>query len=214
MTAMTRNMRKTAGLPDLPAHFPLDVPRIATRPTANKASRSKPVPAVVPKSTLRIVSPVVLSSPSRFDPPSPLTSLASSRSAQSSFRSHAGSYSTRDSTPTRYDPSLSEMHPGVRRLQGQPEAKWNVVEDGQSLRICGPPPRDPRSLRSRALLFGREWGLLSPTPSREGSLAGSEFSSEATVRGTPSVSSKVSTVVELPRRELRVAHKRRGVSKQ
>jgi hypothetical protein len=218
MPVLTRNMRRNAGLPDLPAHFPVDVPPIVARPPSSRSQRPKGTPTPVPRSTLRIASPIVLSSPTRFSAPSPFASSACSESTYS----RSSSYSPA-STPSQ-DPPLSEVHPGVRRQQHQPEPKWDISGDRESVRMCGPPIENPRPIRPHGLqertLFGKEWSMLSDQAdrisygvgSRNGSRASSE--SDVTVRGTPSVSSQASTFVGRPDKESRVSRRQPGVFKQ
>ncbi|KAJ6571648.1 hypothetical protein B0H19DRAFT_663809 [Mycena capillaripes] len=192
MPVLTRNMRKTACLPDLPPHFPADVPPLVARPPSNRPSRLKVSHPAVPRSTLRIASPVVLSSPARFDAASPLTPSSSQSQSQSQLESSSqNSRASSYSTATQFDddaPLFSEVHPGVRKLQRKPDpgAKWNLHEDGESVRmrmdVCAPPLVDPR--RSRVgEQFGKEWGMLSEqTQTGKGSRASSaSVSSDATV---------------------------------
>ncbi|KAJ7727767.1 hypothetical protein B0H16DRAFT_1590154 [Mycena metata] len=139
MPVLTRNMRKDAGLPALPARFPSDVPKIASR-AAQPGGRA---PRVVPRSTLRIPSPVVFSPPAHHEPLSPLTHSNSSRHSSHSHRSSTSSgYSSNayldddDGTETETE-TLYGMHPGVQKLQRMPNpAKWNLYEERDSMRMC------------------------------------------------------------------------------
>ncbi|KAF8189791.1 hypothetical protein K438DRAFT_931507 [Mycena galopus ATCC 62051] len=231
MPVLTRNMRKKADLPDLPTHFPVDVPIVRAQPRASKSVRPTRALSAVPRSSLEIVSPVILSSPTRLDAPLPLTPSAS-RDSFSSQQSRASSYSIA-STPTQYDPPLTEVHPGVRKLHRiHPDGKWNLEEHYDSVRLqCPPNPfpshlAAPRPIRAgKPALFNREWSCLSEQTSRTGyetasrnvSRAGSEsVSSEATMHGSPSVSSKSSTFSGSPERAPRFSRRQAGlgVSKQ
>ncbi|KAJ7027975.1 hypothetical protein C8F04DRAFT_70252 [Mycena alexandri] len=144
MPVLTRNMRKDAGLPALPARFPSDVPKIASR-AAQPGVRA---PRVAPRSTLRIPSPVVFSPPARHEPLSPLTSLTLTHSTSSRHSSHSHRSSTSsgysssayldddDGTETETE-TLYGMHPGVQKLQRMPNpAKWNLYEERDSMRMC------------------------------------------------------------------------------
>lgn len=221
MPVLTRQMRKSAGLPDLPARFPVDVPNVATRPPPSKNAPSKRRPESVARSTLPLASPSVLSSPTRFDAPSPLTSFDSAASSQRS-RSHSVAsssslYSTTSTATQLADPlSGVGMHPGVRRLQRTADARWTFLKDGETVRMCGPPVDD------RHRVFGNEWGGLGAqvtyvAANRSGSGSGSRASSihpplspEETIRGTP-LSSRVSPFVGRPDKELRVPRRQAGM---
>ncbi|KAJ7135868.1 hypothetical protein C8R44DRAFT_869570 [Mycena epipterygia] len=218
MPVLTRRMRRDAGLPDLPARFPLDVPNIS-RPQPHVDARGKRRPAAVPRSTLPLFSPTVLSSPTRFDSPSPLTSFTS-ESSESSQRS-SRSYSTA-STATRFDDPvalLPELHPGVRTLQRKSDEKWVFLQDGQSVRLCMPSP-EPQRHQSP---FGREWDILSAQTDKTSTLAaasprsrsGSVSSSDATIRGTQ-MSSRTPSFAARPDKTPRVSrtNKKPGVSRR
>ncbi|KAJ7243181.1 hypothetical protein B0H12DRAFT_1131250 [Mycena haematopus] len=224
MPVLTRNMRKNADLPDLPAQFPVAVPNIRARPRPSKSSRPNETQAVVPRSSLRIASPVVLSSPARLDAPSPLTPSASrdsfstqrspltpsaSRKSFSSQQSRSSSSSIA-SAPTQYDPPFTGVPRGVRKLSDirLDDGKWNLEEHHETVRMCPPlPPRleDPRVTQPRRPALFNEWSFLSEsgsgTKSANGSRAGSESVSSEATHGTPSVSSSPSTFAGRPERE-------------
>ncbi|KAJ7151219.1 hypothetical protein C8R46DRAFT_1043373 [Mycena filopes] len=156
MPVLTRNMRKDAGLPDLPARFPSDVPKIATQPRARG-------PRAIPRSTLRALSPAAFPPP-YFDAPSPLTSLTltthSTSSRHSRRPSHTSSYSSSayldddddDGTETETEAmTLYRLHPGVEKLQRmRSPAKWSLYEERDSMRMYPTPMPFPVSDASSA----------------------------------------------------------------
>ncbi|KAJ7152661.1 hypothetical protein C8R43DRAFT_475816 [Mycena crocata] len=216
MPVFTRNMRKTAGLPNLPDTFSMNVPKIYKAP-----AQAKQGPAAVPRSSLPIASPSVLSFPGRFDSPSPLTSFADTDSSQ---RSRSHSYSS--STLTEYgdDGPFSALHPGIRKLQRKPDERWMFIDDGTTMRMCMLPiaegpnrPVPPRHHKHRGpSMFGREWEGLSsgPTSTYTAASRAPASSSDATVRGTPSRES--TAFAERNDKETRVLRRqpRRGTSGQ
>ncbi|KAJ7611152.1 hypothetical protein B0H17DRAFT_1304672, partial [Mycena rosella] len=170
MPVLTRRMRKEAGLPDLPTRFPFDVPSISTGhpSTPDSPRRTKRRTDPMPRSTLPLRSPSVLSSPTRFDTPSTLLSSTS----ESPQRARSSTYSTASTATRTYD-DLAAMHPGVQKLQQKPDDKWVFTRDGGSLRVCMP--------AHRGALFGKEWDGLNGTKTYHARSP----SSDATIRGTP-----------------------------
>ncbi|KAF7349337.1 hypothetical protein MSAN_01723300 [Mycena sanguinolenta] len=202
MPVQTRNMRKKADLPALPPQFPVDVPNVKARPRPNKESPPNATPAVVPRASLPIVSPEVLSSPTRLGAPSPVTPSSS----RDSISSEHSSRSSASSTLTQYDPPFAEVHPGVRKLNRlHQEGKWNLKEYRETVRMCPPSPlsmnaMDPftRTVTAQRSLNG-EWSFLSEGSGRGSGSArarSESISSEATVHGAPSVASNPSTISE------------------
>ncbi|KAJ7603579.1 hypothetical protein FB45DRAFT_1087694 [Roridomyces roridus] len=200
MTVMTRKMHKEAGLPSLPTRLPTDVPKMASPPRPRNPSSSKKKANSIPvaRSQQRIIAPpTVLSSPTRFDSPSPLSSCPSSPSARSTASS---TYFTAASSITEVDDMFddelrSAVHPGVLRAQRKLGDRWKFAVDGETVRMYMPQTGSPEP-PVRKMSLGQEWARLgTPTrtygdpcgsgkPSRESS-SYRVSSPDGTARGTP-----------------------------